>query len=61
MVTEMIEDPLNKCLVVAVSDSKGASDIEVYELATEFKLVRRIGFKEISEEVGKRTGAKMGW
>lgn len=33
IVTDMVEDETNKCLIVAISDTKSSSDIEFYDLS----------------------------
>lgn len=55
IVTTMIEDISNKCLIVAVSDSSKSSDIEFYDISKEeLKLIHKVSLSEIFEELKKR-------
>ena len=54
-ISDMIEDPLGKCLIVAVSDSKKSCELNFYDLSSpEFRLIRRVTLQELFDELRKR-------
>ncbi len=53
--SDLIENVAEKCLIVAVSDSKAVSNLEFFDLSSEgFQLIRRVPISDLFEDLKKR-------